>query len=306
MKYIQSYFECFKESGINTIFHIYRMRGNRKLTAIAFDHCTHDGVSAVLEMARSFPAQGFVAPQLNLKPKPSVWKRLLELLKWYGRFYPFTPAKWKVLSSDKQDIASGITKVEGWNFPHPISLNSRLLLALDQTSRDYLADPLGNTHWMTPVGMYDGISRELTPANRVSFIDLKLTPLSTLESVQTSAKMQLQAMNYWGTILTMYFSVMLGKKPFVLFSRYLHLFFRRTGTFSNVGEWKIPGLPEDEWWVFGQGCVARMSPVEATALVINGHLGISVHAHQSLGWSKEEAQRFVERWKENYLATARS
>lgn len=306
MQYIQSYFECFKESGMNTVFKIYRMRGNQKVAAVEFDHCTHDGVSAVLEMARTFPAEGFVAPKLSLKGKPSIWKRLLELFKWYARFYPFTPTKWKVLSQDKTDIVSGIVEVEGWDFPHPVSVNTRLLAALDITSREYLCNPKGKTHWMTPVGMYNGISRDLSPANRVSFIDLKLTPDSTLEEIQAQSKKQLQDQNYWGTILTMYFSVMLGKGPFTIFARYLHLFFRRTGTFSNVGEWNIPSLPEDEWWVFGQGCVARMSPIEGLSLVVNGRLGLSVHVHPSLGWSMEEAQKFVEKWKKNYLATARS
>lgn len=154
---------------------------------------------------------------------------------------------------------------------------------------------------MTPVGLYNQVNRDTTPANRVSFIDLKVGNENSLKDIQEEIKTQLRNMNYWGTILTMYFSVFFGKWFFTKLAKYIHLIFRRTGTFSNLGEWSIPGLPSNEWWVFGEGCVARMSPVEGTALVINGRLGLSVHFHPSIGLDQSAAEAFVEEWRENFL-----
>ncbi len=102
-------------------------------------------------------------------------------------------------------------------------------------------------------------------------------------------------------MLTMWPAKVMGQWMFSILARTLHLSFRRTGTFSNMGEWVIPSLPSDEWWSFGKGVVARMSPFEAAAVTINGKLGVSVHFHASLGWSDERAREFLNKWKDKYM-----
>ncbi len=277
------------------------MHGSQKVEAIPFDHVHYDGISAITELARKFPEEGFRAPVLTLKPKPSVFKRIFELMKWYASFYPFMPSKWKAFSKDKFEITTAITEVQNWQSTNKeISINTKLLFALDQTSRKYLENSKPRA-WMTPVGLYDGISRDVKPANRVSFVDLKIRNESTLKDVQEEAKTRLKELNYWGTILTMYLSVFFGKWFFTKLAKHIHLTFRRTGTFSNMGEWSIPGLPQNEWWVFGVGCVAKMSPVEGTAIVVNGRLGLSVHFDSSIGMDDKQAQLFIDEWKENFL-----
>lgn len=302
MRYIQTYFECFKASGTDTTIQINRMRGQKTVEAIQFDHVTHDGISIVAELARKFPAEGFESPKLFVKPKPSLFKRLLELMKWYIRFYPFMPPKWKVFAKDQSENSNGMIEVENWNVgDQSVSTNTKLLYALDQTSQEYLTNPKAPRVWMTPVGIYSGIPRDLEPMNRVSFIDIRIRNNASLRDVQQESKQQLMDLSYWGTMLTMYLSIMLGKKIFTLFAKYTHLIFRRTGTFTNLGEWTIPGLAADEWWTFGQSCVAKMSPVTGTAIVVNGRLGLSVHFHPSVGFTPTEAQSFAEKWKANFI-----
>lgn len=302
MKYIQSYFECLKDAGIDTIFQIFRMHDNEIVDRVQFDHVSYDGVSAMTELARKFPAEGFTAPKLTFRPKPNISKRLYELFKWYVRFYPFMPPKWKALSKDKTHIATGFVQVENWKKPDDaISINTKLLYALDIVSRNFNTNILRPRVWMTPVGLYDGIAREISPANRVSFIDIKISNADRPIDVQKKANLQLSELNYWGTMLTMGLPMILGKRLFTWIAQYMHLTFRRTGTFSNLGEWKILGLPENEWWVC-VGCVAKMSPVEGMALVINDRLGLSMRFHPSLGFSDEDAQAFVEEWKKLYLS----
>lgn len=286
---------------MKTVFQVFRMQGSQKIAAIPFDHVHYDGISAITELARQFPADGFKAPTLTLKPKPSVLKRIFELMKWYAYFYPFMPSKWKTFSTDKTEITTAIIEVENWqSTDKEISINTKLLFALDQTSRKYLENDKARA-WMTPVGLYETVTRDVKPANRVSFVDLKIKNDSTLKDVQDQAKTRLKELNYWGTILTMYISVFFGKWFFTKLARYIHLTFRRTGTFSNMGEWIIPGVPQNEWWVFGEGCVAKMSPVEGTAIVVNGRLGLSVHFDSSIGIDQKQAQLFITEWKENFL-----
>ncbi len=302
MEFIRTYFECFREAGINTVFRIDRMRGKEKISHMSFDHVDYDGISAVIEMARQFPEEGFVAPKLTVKPRPSILKCAWEHLKWYVKFYPFMPPKWKT-QSVKQDVTSAVIEIENWQKPSsPISYNTKLLIALDEASKKYLTNSEKPRVWMTPVGMYDGVTRNIEPANRVSFIDIKMKNGMSEQDVQLQAKTQLRELNYWGTIASMWYSTLFGKAPFVFIAKYIHLIFRRTGTFSNMGEWKIPAIPENEWWTFGKGCVARMSPVEGTAIIINGRLGLSLHFHETLGFSQEEADKFILQWKEIYLS----
>lgn len=302
MQFIKTYFECFREAGINTVFSIYRMQGPAKIAEQNFDHVDYDGISAVTELARQFPSEGFTAPKLTVKPKPSVFKCVWELAKWYARFYPFMPAKWKEYPVRRSGITSAIIEIENWHKSDTeISINTKLLYALDLASKEFLSSSEKTRVWMTPVGIYNGISRDIEPSNRVSFIDIKIKKDTTQKELQLSAKAQLFELNYWGTILTMKLSTLFGKAPFVFASKYLHLIFRRTGTFSNMGEWKIPSLPKNEWWTFGKGCVARMSPVEATAIVINDRMGLSLHIDESISMPQEEADKFIRKWKNIYL-----
>lgn len=302
MHYIQTYFECFKRAGISTLFEIHRMQGDNVIEKIPFDHVTHDGISAVLEVARKFPSDGFRSPKLVLKPRPSLLKQWIELMKWYTNFMPSLPAKWKTFKGNPADVVSAAVEIENWNSNDPrISVNTYLLFALDQTSKEYLTNGNNPRVWMAPVGLYDGVKRDLPPSNRVSFIDIKIKNSSTPLDVQNSAKSQLMALNYWGTLLIMKYSVRMGRFLFIQYAKVLHHFFRRTGTFSNMGEWTLTGIDPKEWWVFGRGCVAKMSPVEGTAMVVNGRMGISIHFDHSLKLTQKDAQIFVKRWKENYL-----
>lgn len=302
MDYIKTYFEGFRSAGISTMFEIHRMQGNNLVEKFSFDHVNYDGISAVLEVARKFPEEGFMSPKLVLKPKPSFLYRLKELAKWYAAFYPFMPPKWKTQTGNPTDVISAVIEIENWQSSDvKTSVNTKLLFALDLTSKEYLTNGEKPRVWMTPVGLYNGVSRDLPPSNRVSFIDIKIKHTSSEDEIQESAKRQLMERHYWGTIMTMRLPQIIGKYLFKLAAKNMHLFFRRTGTFSNMGEWTIPGIDPKEWWVFGRGCVAKMSPVEGTAMIVNGRLGISVHFDPSLKMTREDAQIFVKRWKENYL-----
>lgn len=178
-------------------------------------------------------------------------------------------------------------------------LNAKLLLSLDETSRSWLVNTKSFRMWMVPVALYEKIDLSVTGGNQVSFIDVKIRNGSDLSAVKKELRNQLKTGNYWGTILTLKPAKYLGVTLFSLFLRFAHLTFRRTGTLTNMGEWKLPSLPADEWWIFGDGMVAVMNPVVATAMIVNGHLGLSVIMHESLGKTEADARSFLDQWIEN-------
>lgn len=296
MDYIHDYFAAFRRAGIDTTFEIHRHEGERVVEKINFDHVTHDGLSAMLEIIRRYPAEGQKLPKVSVPNKPSIFKRLYELTRWYIRFFPFKPSLWKSKGEARMVSASLLFPTPA----HSTLLNTRLLLSLDHTARNYLLKPNVKRMWMLPVGLYPVVLRELHPLNRVSFVELSVNDHTTLPELELQIKRELKSLSYWGTMLTMFPAKFMGQWFFALLSRYLHLSFRRTGTFSNMGEWTVPQLSQNEWWSFGKGVVARMSPVEATAITMNGKLGISIHFHATLGYSQEDARAFILEWKKSF------
>ncbi len=296
MDYIHDYFAGFKKAGIDTVFELHRHRSG-VVERHSFDHVDYDGLSAMLEMLRKYPAEGVKMPRVSVPSKPSLFKRFFELARWYVRFFPFKPSLWKTSGESKLASASLL-------FPkihNEKMLNARLLLSLDQTVKEQLVKPTKKRMWMLPVGLYPVVLRELPPLNRVSFVELAVDDETQVVDLESQIKRELKSLSYWGTMLTMWPARLMGQWMFSILARTLHLSFRRTGTFSNMGEWVIPALPNDEWWSFGKGVVARMSPFEAAAVTINGHLGVSVHFHSSLGWSDERAMAFLKNWKNKYM-----
>lgn len=293
MDYIHDYFAAFRRAGIDTTFEVHRHNNGPVVERINFDHVTHDGLSAMLEIVRRYPAEGQKLPKVTVPKKPSLVKRLYELARWYVRFFPFKPSLWKSNGQTRMISASLQFPI----IPHSSLLNTRLLLSLDQTAKKYLEKPDLKRMWMMPVGLYPVVLRELPPLNRVSFVELSVDNNTSLPDLESQIKRELKSLSYWGTMLTMLPAKFMGQWFFSLLSKYLHLSFRRTGTFSNMGEWTIPQLPENEWWSFGKGVVARMSPVEATAITINGKLGVSIHFHESLGMQEQDALAFIEEWR---------
>jgi hypothetical protein len=147
------------------------------------------------------------------------------------------------------------------------------------------------------VAMYEKIDFTINGGNQTSFIDVEINQKTNLENLKAQIHQSLKDQSYWGTILTLYLVTLMGINLFALYLRTAHLSFRRTGTLTNMGEWKIPGLPADEWWVFGDGMVALMNPMVATAMVVNGNLGVSAIFHESIGMNSDQAMDFINKWE---------
>jgi len=295
--FTQKYFEAFSRIGVSTELRLFQMKGSEIATEGSYDHADYDGISAVMGFANSLGYHKVYPPKLSYSPPVGWRKAFRELARWYFAFFPFKTALWK-----KNPPTQRVSAWERWNVPESLSssdLNALLLLSLDQTSLKYLEHQRAARMWMIPVGLYQDIESAKGSGNAVSFIDVSIDDSTSSHSLKDQIRSYLKNRTHWGTLLTIKPVALFGVWAFSQFLKIAHLSFRRTGTLTNVGSWKVPELSEDEWWVFGDGMVAKMNPVIGTALMVNGKLGVSIIFDASLGKSKKDAEIFLTEWKLN-------
>lgn len=296
--FTQKYFQAFSRIGVSTELKLFRMKGEKILSTESFDHADYDGISAVMGFAKSLSHDEVIPPKLSYSPPVSILKSIRELARWYSAFFPFKTALWKKSMGSKRVSAWARWEVE--NDLSSSDLIAALLLSLDQTSRNYLEDQTKPRMWMIPVGLYQDINKASGSGNSVSFIDVSIDNSTSTTSLKDQIRFYLKNGTHWGTLLTIKPVALLGVWLFSQLLKIAHLSFRRTGTLTNVGSWSVPGLAEDEWWVFGDGMAAKMNPAIATGLMVNGKLGVSIIFDSSLGKSKDEAEAFIQDWKSHF------
>lgn len=299
---VWEYFDLLREHGEEASFTIKRFQGESPIDSVRFDHRNYDGISAMCELARTLPADGFTPPTLTVKLEPSLLKKFWLLLKWSLYLWPGIGKAWQTSNAKTRPVSAFVRlSPSEWTNLKTNGGTARVIAALDLTAQKYLQPSWLPRLWMIPVGLYPQITRDLPPRNRVSFVDLRLFETGTaLKTITTQLRESLTEGRYWGSFLSMYALKLLGKKLFIRQLQFMHHFFRRTGTLTNVGDWKIPTLPPEEWWAV-QVTVVKISPVGASMLEVNGNLGLSVQFHQCLGWSEAQAQAFVKEWKAHLL-----
>ncbi len=287
------YFNALKEKGEDTSFSVVCFHGQKPFKKLCFDHRRYDGISALCEMARAQPAEGLKVPTLKSSPRPSSLKRLYSLSLWWLRLWPGIGRAWRHRGEAALAVSAFISLEQSAG-------TAAVLAALDKTSQRYLKPSLWPRLWMVPVALYDRIHREIPPQNNVAFVDVRLYGETQMGSISKQIRRDLHQGLYWGTGLSLNSALILGTAFFKFSLNFLHHFFRRTGTLTNLGSWTMPGLPADEWWAI-QLTVAKLSPVGASMVEINGKLGLGIQFHPTLGWNETMAQTFVNEWKENLL-----
>jgi hypothetical protein len=299
------YFDVLKQSGEETNFTIHRYRSERPLEKLTFDHRQYDGVSAICEIARKLPSEGFVPPQFKVAPKPSLFKRCMMLLTWSRQLFPGVGRSWITGTGVRMSAQAFINISEKeWSDIQARKGNGTvaILSTLDVVAQKYLTDSPLPRLWMVPVGLYEKIDRSLHPQNKVAFVDVSLwSEGNQKEAIQSQLKRDLPKGLYWGSILTLHIVDLLGEQVFLFSLKFMHHFFRRTGTLTNVGSWSIPGIPTEEWWAV-QVTTVKMSPVGVGMLEINGQLGLGFQFHPSLRWTPLDAQKFAIEWKKELLS----
>jgi hypothetical protein len=297
-----NYFEALRLSGEDISFALVRLRGTQILERISFDHRRYDGVSALCEYISQKKYTKATPPNLRSKAEPTMTKKIIHLFNWYRHLWPGLGRGWQKRSSKAQQVGSQImlTPEEWKGVQSQKPATVAVLEALDRVAQNYYLPSALPRLWMIPVGLYPMIDLSMSPSNRVSFVDMKLTGNKTEDQISTQLRDLLTQGQYWGSVLSLSIVHFFGVS---LFSRLLALmphFFRKTGTLTNVGQWEVPELEADESWSIAVTTVA-ISPVGASMLEINGKLALGIQFHKSLGWSPEQAESFAKEWKEQLL-----
>lgn len=296
--FTHKYFKAFSRIGVSTELVLFQMKDEKIISKKGYDHADYDGLTAVSGFANSLGHSQFSSPKITYSSPLPFWKSFRELLRWYMDFFPFKSSLWKSKKPTQR-----VSAWQKWNPPADLTsseLNARLLLSLDETSKEHLQNSKKARMWMIPVGLYPDLEATKEKGNAVSFIDVSIDDATTPKTLNDQIRFYLKKGTHWGTLLTIKPAGIFGVWLFSQFLKTAHLSFRRTGTLTNVGNWEVPGLPEDEWWVFGDGMVARMNPAIGTALMVNGKLGVSIIFDASVGKSKDDAQVFLSSWKINF------
>lgn len=297
------YFESFRLRGEDIHFTLVRSTPHSILERITFDHRFYDGISAICEYSREKRLRLTSLPTLLTTQEPHFFRKFFQLLSWYKHIFPGLAREW---NRDGQSCiqvgARECIDKDSWRKIQKIKPGTVAVLeALDQVSLKYLKPSNLPRIWMIPVGLYPSIDLQVPPSNRVSFVDIKLkASTQTHLEIKTQLKNFLSKGQYWGNVYSIYIVHLLGVKLFSLLLTFLPYFFRKTGTLTNVGQWTIDQLPENEYWSIDV-TVVKISPLGASMLEINGQLGLGIQFHPSLGVSQEMADTFVKEWKELLL-----
>lgn len=297
------YFESFRLRGEDIHFTLVRSNPQSILERITFDHRYYDGISAICEYSRQRKLSVTSLPNLLTTPEPSVIKKLSQLFSWYKHIFPGLAQDWNRGSRSSIQVGARTSiDVASWKELQKIKPGTVAVLeALDKVSLKYLKPSNLPRIWMIPVGLYPSIDIQTPPSNRVSFIDIKLSESSnTHPEIKSQLKKFLSTGQYWGNLYSTYVVHFLGVRMFSLLLFFLPYFFRKTGTLTNIGQWKINHLPENEYWSIDV-TVVKLSPVGASMLEINGQLGLGVQFHSSLGYTQEMADSFITEWRDELL-----
>ncbi len=285
-KTIRYYFQCMANAGENMSFDLVK-KNEDEIKIYHFDHRFYDGMSAMCEhLNQNYKENVKTLPEVRIIPSPSFFRRLYLLTRWwmkmaYRSYYVVRTKKYAKPQFDFRSIKVGKEK----------NLTAKISLALHRafnTSKPSL--------WMLPVSVHEKVDLQMSPENKVSFIDLVICSEDTTASIQNKLEKELKLGTYWGTFLTMYAPQILGEKLFLKSLKYFAMALPRTGTLTNLGHWKISGIDPDEVWAI-KATVVPINPIGASVLQVNEQLSIGLQIHGCLGMSPEEHQLILDRWQ---------
>ncbi len=286
-KSIAHYFQCLINAGEDMSFDLVKQKSSER-EVFRFDHRQYDGMSALVEHLNQYYDQNPKSvPPLKIAPEPNFLTKFILLARWW-----FKTAYRSYYTLKKKGAATQalfdfrVIKVENEK-----NLSGKILWSLHQA--------LGtqeNSLWMLPVSLHEKVDFKLKPENKVSFIDMVVTKDDSLSALKKKLEKELKLKSYWGTQYTMLSSRILGEKLFHQMLKVFAIVLPRTGTLTNVGHWKIEGLPENEAWAI-KATVVPITPVGASILQINNQLTLGLQLHACLGMNSQDLKQLLDRWE---------
>jgi hypothetical protein len=269
-------------------------------------HSRYDGIGALVHLLRQNGYPGLKEiPSLTHLQRPSLLARL-----WMGLRHVFRMARAR--------NACNLPRLPGASREHPplsrlftaeeterllvaarsqaVTVNTLLLRALAESTRDALGEPETTLLWMIPVNMRGGVAMPEDTMNHASFVDIAVRPAVEPAVLQREIRAKLEQGWHWWYWHFFQLTSRLG--PF-LRRMFLELQAKMNypwiGSFSNLGRWDLPLAPGIEGWFFAPP-VTSYQPIGAGCLTCYGRLALSLQIHSSIDPEQRLAGRIIEGW----------
>lgn len=282
-------------------------------------HATHDGITGFLHLLRERRelCPDFL-PRLPVRRNPALWIQLREALKILFRG-PVKARQWSIrnpewqagVSSNKsvavsshalssRETAAALARGKSLG----VSLNSLLFKALSDAVEPHLAASSLPAVWIMPVAVHPEISVDTAPRNFSSYVDVYIPQEVTAQDIEREVRRLERNQAFWGAWLLLNVGRWFGEWVVKLMVKTNPKTQRKTGVFSNLGNWTGPSQAATQaaTWFFMPPMVA-FQPFAASALTWNGRLSLGVRLHPVLSVDNALSQAMVERWSAHLLAS---
>lgn len=213
--------------------------------------------------------------------------------------------RWKVLMPDLVDCQSHVPvsvllsvmqsrAVDRAARSAGVSTTVWLQWTADRALREVLAEGGGVSSWVFPVNLRGAVKAADASANHCSGITLSLSPETVPASLKQQMVARLASHEHWRTWRMLTLGRWLGQRGVnLLFRCFGARPGRHAGSYSNLGEWNVPGLD-------GISCAAPGSPaypVSVGTILCNGRRTLSCRLHPVIGGNARLALDFLHCWR---------
>lgn len=307
------FFRCLERAGESVTIHAGEGGGGRWILS----HVDFDGTAAIREVWRR---AGLVAEPLrgmgrsDLGRRPRGWRR------WrLARAHPLRvqePVRgWlREHRTGRRQIGSitlDETETQGVRVlakTSGVGVSAWLLGALQKALRPHLAPGKDRCAWVFPVNLRgsDGVITQGHGGNDVAMMELLLDEGAAATDVQAEIRRGFSENAHWAnwahaSLAAPIFRLGGGALGRWLLSPRRGRRFHRTGTFSQLGEWRLsgPGGVGTGWWIVPP--VTHFNPLVATVLTVNGRMTLALHVVGGLLGEGSGLNEALESWKAGAL-----
>jgi len=307
------WYEIAREKGVNDICTFAKV--NTKTEAVEwfdYSHSLADGVGAFSYLLRK---EGYSIPALpgaKAMKVPSLFQKLKLLAYFFRKIFQKQHIEWALkgdahVKPEKHDFPWLIftreetTHLKSQAKDCKISLNSLLLSCLNRVIAERLVKGNDPYLWLFPVNMRGPVKLAVDTANHSSAVALELSRRSSAQDVYNQIRYQLKTNSHWGIWWLLNIGKLIGVRGMRSISRRRNEKSFHLGTFSNMGEWPIPGsaprdLNPDEAWVVAPPGTENF-PVSCGCISWNGRLSVTLKVHPSICADRNSAAELLKKFK---------
>ncbi|MGH8493819.1 MAG: hypothetical protein ACRERR_12065 [Moraxellaceae bacterium] len=169
-----------------------------------------------------------------------------------------------------------------------------LLWTADAALRATLTEAGSVNDWIYPVNLRGAVSGADEFTNHCSGLQLKLTAEQDAQALKQQIALRFSRLEHWRQWMLLTLGRWIGQRGVNFLCRFVQgKPGRHTGSYSNLGEWSVPGLD-------GISCSAPGSPaypVAVSTVLCNGRRTLACRLHPVIGGNPGRAIEFLKHWR---------